>query len=89
MRKFIKKLQEMNNGSMELLTERELFELKEFVEHRGYRIVTEANNVTVTKDASEHKINFPLTERDALKIYKILKPHTFTRKAPRKFIRRK
>jgi len=71
----------MNSGSMDILTERELFELKEFVEHKGYYIVTESNNVTVRKDVSSHIINFPLTEKDAVKIYQMLNPPAFTHKA--------
>lgn len=82
MREFIKKLRETNKGSMDILSEREVYELKEFVEHRGYYIVAERNCVTISKDVPDHIILCPLTENDAVKIYKMLNPVTFSHKTP-------
>lgn len=84
MRKFIKKLQEIDRGSREFITDKELAELKEFFDHKGYKIVTENNSVGLVQGAEEHIIDFRLTEHDAVKLYKTINPTTFTRKTPLK-----
>jgi|LSQX01.1.fsa_nt_gb hypothetical protein len=91
MRPFVRKLQETNRGSMRLLSDRELFELKEFVKHRGFRIITESNSVKLENGKGEHIIQFPLTENDAVKIFKAIQPNTFSRKTPKnqRFTRKK
>ena len=66
-------------------------ELKEFVKHRGFRIITESNSVKLENGKGEHIIQFPLTENDAVKIFKAIQPNTFSRKTPKnqRFTRKK
>lgn len=80
MRKFIKKLRETSSGSLKLLGERELFELKEFFESKGYRIIAKNHSVSLSSQAEEHEIRSPLTERDAVLLFKTLVPETYNRK---------
>lgn len=82
MRKFTKKLQESKKGSGRLISDMELAELEEFVSCRGYRIIAIGNRVRLEEGSGEHIINISLTERDAIKIFKTIKPITFSRKSP-------
>lgn len=82
MRRFIKKLLETNKGSKKVLTNRELLELTEFVENKGYYIVAENNQITLNAAIGEHRITFPLTEYDAVRIFKKIHPQTHSRKTP-------
>lgn len=83
MRQFIKKLREIPKGTRRPLTEQEQAELEEFVEHKGHWIIKTAIGLNVVQGSpGGHEIDIPLTEQDAVQIYKMFRPHTFSRKTP-------
>lgn len=82
MRKFIKKLQESTKGSNRKINQKELSELLEYMENKGYWIITDKHNVYTTRSGEGHEINFDLTEADAIKIFKSIMPDRITKKTP-------
>lgn len=84
MRRFTKKLQEKTKGSYKILGKRDRNELMEYIEKKGYRIIAlKPSGCYLKKNESglDHDIKIKLTENDALKLFKQLKPNTFSRKA--------
>lgn len=82
MKQFIKYLQECKSGSNRLISEDDLEELCSWLERKGWYIVSEGNSFSLSREAGEHRIQRDMTERDAVRLFKMIRPETFSRKTP-------